>query len=376
MQVASPLRIDRAPCESSGRSAYESLRLPLVRLLQLVMILQGGRYPNARRLAEACAVSRRTIYRDLAILEAAGLRVDYHPDRQGYRLADASFLQPMPLDEDEAMALVLLSRLAPPAHPFHPLREIRGGVDKVIQTLPQNVRDRVCQVGDMVAGDPTLLELPTERRTIYEAIWWAIRQRRKVRLSYREHPADSLSTKVSIYRLTQVRSCWSIVGRSTWHRDVHLFRIPGIHRVEPTDESYVIPPRFCLERWLARSNGSPDDPSGEVHLRFTPRAAPAIRDGQGPAGRTLHPLTCGGVDLILHAPLPEDLVPWILGFGDQVEVLRPDRVRDAVRNRAEQIARFHARAYEPLRFLPITTPAHDESLPSGPRVESPGQSLR
>jgi predicted DNA-binding transcriptional regulator YafY len=351
MQVASTLPIDRARCRPAGHSAYESLRLPLVRLLQLVMILQGGRYPNAQRLAEACAVSRRTIYRDLAILEAAGLRVDYHPDRQGYRLADASFLQPMPLDEDEAMALLLLSRLVPSAHPFVPIREVRGGVDKVVQTLPENVRDRVCQGGDLVDGDPTLVELAPERRAIYEAIWWAVRRRRKVRLAFREHPADSLTTKVSIYRLAQVHSCWSIVGRSTWHRDIHLFRIPWILRVEPTDETYAIPPRFRLGRWLARSNGRPDGPSGEVHLRFTPWAAPAVRDGHGPAGRTLHPLAGGGLDLILHAPFPEELVPWILSFGDQVEVLRPEPLRHAVRDRAEAIARFHARAHDPYRFL-------------------------
>ncbi len=375
MQVASPLPIDRARCGPAAHSAYESLRLPLVRLLQLVMILQGGRYPNAQGLADACAVSRRTIYRDLAILEAAGLRVDYHPDRQGYRLADASFLQPMPLDEDEAMALVLLSRLVPSAHPFVPLRDLRGGVDKVVQTLPENVRDRICQGGDMVSGDPTLGDLPPDRRAIYEAIWWAIRRRRKLRLSYREHPSGSLTTKVSIYRLTQLHSCWSIVGRSTWHRDIHLFRIPRIHRVEPTDETYLIPPRFRLERWLARSNGHPDGPSGEVHLRFTPWAAPAVRDGQGPAGRTLHALAGGGLDLILHAPLLEELVPWILGFGDQVEVLRPERLRHAARDRAEEIARFHARAHDPSRFLPLTTPAHGDPLASIPRAESQGHGL-
>ena len=43
-----------------------ALRVPLARLLQLLMILQSERFPNARRLSEACEVSRRTIYRDLA----------------------------------------------------------------------------------------------------------------------------------------------------------------------------------------------------------------------------------------------------------------------------------------------------------------------
>ncbi len=60
-----------------------ALRLPLARLLQLLMILQSERFPNARRLAEACAVSRRTIYRDLATLEAAGIDVLYQTETAG-----------------------------------------------------------------------------------------------------------------------------------------------------------------------------------------------------------------------------------------------------------------------------------------------------
>jgi hypothetical protein len=58
-----------------------------------------------------------------------------------------------------------------------------------------------------------------------------------------------------------------------------------------------------------------------------------------------------------------------------VEILRPERLRHAVRDRAEEIARFHARAHDPLRFLPLTTPAHGDPLALIPRAESPGHGL-
>ena len=81
------------------------LRLPLARLLQLLTVLQAERFPNVRRLAEACGVSRRTIYRDLTTLETAGLSIVYHPDRQGYRIGRECLLQPSQLDDREALAL-------------------------------------------------------------------------------------------------------------------------------------------------------------------------------------------------------------------------------------------------------------------------------
>ncbi len=334
---------ERAPRDEEGRRP--ALSLPLVRLLQLVMILQNGRFPNARRLAEACAVSRRTIYRDLATLEAAGIPVVYCADRQGYQLAGQGFLQPAPLDDQEALAILLLSRWCPSDHPFSSLRPIQNGVDKVIQALPESLRGRITLGGELIANasEPAHLDRPPERRPVYEAIWQALRQRRQLRLWYREDDSKCvLTTKVSIYQLTHVDSCWSIVGRSTVHCEVHLFRIPWIQRVEVTDESYAIPPRFRLDRWLAQSASErPCDTPREVQLRFNARIAPVVQDRQGRIGQKICYLSSGEVNLFLSVPLREDLILWILGFGEQVEVLQPAELRQTVKLRAERIARIH-----------------------------------
>jgi predicted DNA-binding transcriptional regulator YafY len=317
--------------------------LPLVRLLQLVMILQRGRFPNVRQLAEACAVSRRTIYRDLATLEAAGITVVYRADRQGYQLAGEGFLPPAQLDDQEALALLLLSRLCPANQVFGLLRQVRSGLDKVILALPVELRGRIALGSELIAGDPATGEFPAGRRPIYEAIWWALVRRRQMRLWYREDSRDSLlTTKFSLYRLAWIDGCWSVVGRSMLHREVRLFRIPWIQRVEVTDEPYAIPPRFRLERWLSRSHGeSRSDTPCEVQLRFTPRAAPVVQDAQGPIGQRLSPLASGELDVFLNIAVREETVLWILGFGDQVEVLKPEGLRRAVRSQAERIARIH-----------------------------------
>ncbi len=94
------------------------LRLPLARLLQEVMILQSERFPNVQRLADACGVSRRTIYRDLATMETAGLSLVYVSDRHGYEIRDDCLLQPPQLDDREALALLIMSRVGSIPDPF------------------------------------------------------------------------------------------------------------------------------------------------------------------------------------------------------------------------------------------------------------------
>jgi predicted DNA-binding transcriptional regulator YafY len=330
---------------SFGTAAEEdrrraSLRLPLVRLLQLVRILQCRRFPNAQRLAELCAVSRRTIYRDLALLESAGITVVYHPDRQGYELVGPGILQPPPLDEPEALALLVQSRLYPAEEPFGLLSLACTGLDKVLQSLPDESRHRLLLGGELIAGDPTPWNLPADRRAVYEAIWSAVRQRRQMRLWYCEDtPGCVLTTKVSLYRLVPIAGCWSVVGRSTLHREVRLFRIPWIQRVDLTDEPYTIPPRFRLERWLARTNRQR---ACAVHLRFRPQLAPLVHDAPARNGQVARRLASGELDVYLNVPLADEIIRWILGFGEHVQVLEPAALRRAVRDQAEQIARIHA----------------------------------
>src|SRR5271157_474765 len=93
------------PAEPSHSSQF-----PLARLIQLIVLLQTERCPNASRLAEICEVSRRTIYRDLATLASAGINVVYRPDRQGYELSRHLFLQPPRLENREVLGLIVLCR--------------------------------------------------------------------------------------------------------------------------------------------------------------------------------------------------------------------------------------------------------------------------
>jgi len=78
------------------------------RLLAIVLELQ--RYRRSHRRAEDLAatfeVSKRTIYRDVQALCAAGVPI-VALDRQGYTLAEGYFLPPLSFTTDEALMLAL-----------------------------------------------------------------------------------------------------------------------------------------------------------------------------------------------------------------------------------------------------------------------------
>jgi len=264
-------------------------RFPLARLLQLIGLLQTGSCPNARRLAETCEVSTRTIYRDLASLSGAGLTVLYRPDRQGYELGRHVFLQPPRLEEMEALALLVLSRQWGEAGDLGLSSPAARAVEKVIHGLPEEQRERLVAASEILADSSVLPGVDPSRQTLHDDILAALVKRRQIRLRVREAQVPTAGcTKFATYRMAPIDGQWCLVGRSSLHRKVVVIPLSRIEQAETTADSYLIPPRFRLDRFLSIARPSP---------AATPETTSATPDESSDlveAGFTGQPLSVGG----------------------------------------------------------------------------------
>jgi predicted DNA-binding transcriptional regulator YafY len=333
-----------------GRLA--SIRLPLARLLQLLIFLQTERYPNARRLAEACAVSRRTIYRDLATLEAAGIRVLYRPDHQGYQLARECLLQPLQLDDHEALALLILSRSSRPDVPFGLARHAQSALAKVVQALPPQLRTKIMRCGEILPDDAAPNEIgQRERRAIDETILNGLIHRKVLRLHANDPDnGEAASTQFAPFRVAKIAGRWSLIGYSSLHGCARIVDLRSIQHAEATEEAYSIPPRFRLER-LDSTATELDGLTRrlDARLRFKESAMAMMHDAPDSEDCRLSWAPGGEFELSLRIALSAAVVSWILGFGELIEVIRPAELRDAVRKQAERIALHYGRNTEEAR---------------------------
>ena len=80
------------------------------RLFQIVQYLRGGRLVTARTLSHRLEVSERTIYRDIADLQASGVPVDGEAG-VGYLMRDGYDLPPLMFTRSEIAALVVGARI-------------------------------------------------------------------------------------------------------------------------------------------------------------------------------------------------------------------------------------------------------------------------
>lgn len=311
------------------------------RLLQLIELLQSGRAYNTRQLAELSGISRRQVFRDLRTLQDSGVGLMYDADRQGYWLSAATFLPPTDLTLAETISLIALSLdLGRPREGVPFQKAARDAAIKLLSNLPGHLRQ---QVGELTAAMEMRVDAHhphPESETHYERLIQAVRERRRIRIRYRSlYEQAELSTLLSPYRLLFVRRAWYVIGRSSLHRSVRTFHVGRILESEPTSDRYEVPPRFTLERFLGnawllvRERGQ----RSEVRIRFQRKVASNVAEVAWHKTQRLAWNDDGTLDFMVTVDGLNEISWWVLGYGDQAEVLEPRELREIVAGHASRM---------------------------------------
>ena len=309
------------------------------RLVQLLGLLQAGKGRNVNALAKACAVSRRTVFRDLDVLRQAGVPLLFDDDEGVYRIPGTYFLPPTNFTAEEALAMMILcyelggnQRL-----PFY--EAAQSAALKLESSLPGRVRDRLRDATTAVQiklppGNPLEGHLPTYRQLLA-----CIAARRSVRIVY-----DSFSDggvirlKLSPYRLLFSRHSWYVIGRSSLHREVRTFNVGRIQNLTLLHDSFQLPRGFNIQRYLGNAwHLIPEGPDQDVVVRFSPLVARNVAEVVWHKTQRLTHREDGSLDFHVRVSGIREIAWWILGYGDQAEVLKPARLRQWIAERAGRL---------------------------------------
>lgn len=162
------------------------------RLLQIVQVLRRRRRPTtAETLAQELEVVPRTIYRDIAALQASGVPVEGQAGI-GYLLRPGYDLPPLMFNAEELEAIVLGARMAADRGDPELARAAENVLAKVSSVLPRGASDQMWRARLMVphrsaAAAAFGQHLPDIRH--------AVRDQQKLRIDYEDgHGAASSRT--------------------------------------------------------------------------------------------------------------------------------------------------------------------------------------
>lgn len=312
------------------------------RLLELIGLLQAGRGYNAEGLAQTCGVSRRSIFRDLDLLRQSGVPVAFDESQQCYRIPGACLLPPTNFTSEEALALLVLCHELGDGHGLPFLEPARSAAVKLESTLPARLRDQLRNVIAAVNIKPAPSNPLEGRKPVYEQLLEAIANRRNVRIRYGSlAECKEICTRLSPYRMFFSRRSWYVVGRSSLHRAKRTFNLARFKQIEPLDDHFQIPRGFSVERYLRNAwHMIPErGRDREVVVRFDKLVAQNVAEVNWHKTQRLEFHEDGTLDFNVTVSGINEISWWILGYGDQAEVLEPPELRKLVADRARRMVK-------------------------------------
>lgn len=246
------------------------------RLLSILLLLQVHRRLTAGELAERLAVSRRTIYRDLDALSAAGVPV--YAERGhggGCALLDGYRTQVPGLSEAEARALAL----ATPARLLEDLNlesAAAGAALKLLAALPPATRNDARHINQRILIDTAGWRQRADAPTLLPDLQAAVLGDRRIRMSYVRRDGSTVERVVDPLGLVAKGSLWYLIAAVG--SEPRTYRADRVQSAEPTGEVAQRPPDFDLAGYWSRSQrqfleGIPRYP---VRMRVAPDVLPNV----------------------------------------------------------------------------------------------------
>lgn len=321
-------------------------RPPLERMLRIHEELRRGALVNCTTLVQALEVSRKTVVRDIAFMrDRLDLPIEYDAQIQAYRYTHpVSAFPTVQVTEGELLALLVARRALEQYQgtPFHRQLEI------AFEKLAGGLKDRISfsPADELSAVSFKNVGLAKADLTVFNALSGAVLRQFEVEFDYRK-PGEKQAThrRVQPYHLSHRENLWYLVGRDQERAAMRTFALPRIREVRVSATEFVRPADFSPERFFHSALGVlVGTGNHEVKIRFSAAVADHIRERIWHESQELRELPDGGLELTLCLGALAEVERWVLGWGQNAEVLAPPELRQKIGETARGLVARYASA--------------------------------
>ncbi|QUJ69632.1 YafY family transcriptional regulator (plasmid) [Photobacterium sp. GJ3] len=216
------------------------------RLLQLLQILRQHRHPvSGQFLSEALNVSIRTLYRDIATLQAQGAQIEGEPGI-GYVLKPGFFLPPLMLKEQEVAALMLGMRWVS-TFADQPLAvAAQEALAKVTAVLPPDVMPGANEV-PLRVGPPV-----KTRDEDLSLLRKAIQLERQLAIAYQDQSGQPTNRVIWPFAIGYFQDGRILAAWCESRQDFRHFRTDRIRQAMLLDQRYLRRRHDLFREWQAQ----------------------------------------------------------------------------------------------------------------------------
>jgi predicted DNA-binding transcriptional regulator YafY len=313
----------------SQRRLQQNTRI--ARVLRTLELIQGKGRWNAAGLAAEIECSERTVYRDLAALELAGVPWYFDDDLQSYRVRPSFRFPTVNLTNDELLDQATASMITSSAN-LGVGRGAKTTTRKLAASSKESARlledaEQLMSVLDLKLADHS------RHQDAIRTVQWALVGSKQITGLYASPYFDApIKLTLHPYRLCLAGQSWYIVARPQGEDAPKTYRMARFQSVRRLDRAAKVPEDFNLEEYFGNAwTVFRSDDSYEVEVEFTAEAAPLVTETQWHRTQTIKQrYKDGRIVLAFTVDGLEEILWWVLGWSGRVKVRSPEPLREMV----------------------------------------------
>ncbi len=317
-----------------------SSRPPIARMIAIHNTLKEEAFPNANTLSKQLEVSPRTIQRDMEFMrDQLGLPIDYDDSRFGfYYTSEVEAFPTIHLSEGELLALSF-AKEALQANQGTPYA---GALATAFNKLATSLSTTVSFSPGELAG--LFSFRTTGRATVDEALFaplgQAVLEQQAVTFDYRKSPDESAEQRhVEPYHLAAINGVWYLAAMDLDRGAMRTFALNRMSALTPLKRHFKRPEDFSPDAYFGDSFGPfrGDDEAMTVRIAFKRYAAGIVRERLWHRSQIIEEKPDGALELQLHVRDSYETLRWVLGWGDQAQLLSPPHLVEEMRAMVAEI---------------------------------------
>lgn len=315
-------------------------KIAIVRLLEMHAAIEARKYPNCSTFAKQFGIHRATVLEYFTHMrDSMRLPLEFDHKRNGYYFTrPVPFLPKAPITTGEMLGLLIAQRVVKSLDgtPFG--TQITAALEKVTAEMTDEVAcewQQIQQSMSFVNGSSVVKFDPV----IYEEVNQAVKAGEELEIHYRGLGATSENfRRIRPLHCALLKDGWVVFATYPGvDGDYRTFYISRMKTAKRTGVRFERDPNFTPAKVLAHSIGVYGGKPERVRLRLGPVPAHYLSEHRLHTTQQITSNPDGTAELTMEVAVTPELKREVLSWGEEVEVLEPDSLREGVHASARKI---------------------------------------
>ncbi len=318
-------------------------RPPYRRMLEIDRLLRTNRYPNATTFSQRFEVSPRTVHRDIEYMrDQLKAPIEFDKKRNGYFYTEKNYSLPaVSLTQGDLFALCIATKVLRQYKGTGYEKELTSAFQKIAKALPEEITIDLSDLEQSYTFE--LGPTKTIDANLFKDLSKAVTESLQLKITYYTQSRDTTTQRaIDPYHLANIRGDWYLIAFCHKNKALRMFSPDRIKSHRFTGKRFVKLEDFDLQKYLSKSFGVEiGGKVEEVKLKFDSYQGKWIKERVWHPSQTIQNFPDGSLVLTLKVSIQEELIRWILSYGEHCQVLKPKRLKAQIKRIVQKMSKFY-----------------------------------